>query len=264
MTGDPLDSLGPAIGGIVRERLIETLNRRSLRNAIRENRGTGRCIIAEVKPASPSKGDLKPMTPEQVPGLVRTYSRAGAVAISILVEERGFKGSMAHLRAAHSEVHLPLLAKGFLFERRHIAHCAANGADAYLLMVRVLTALDKDVSELIAYGKGLGLEPVLEANDEEEIRLALDAGANIVLVNNRDIYGDLSCDLGRSILGKDIPEDVVFISASGISKPEDIDSIVEFTGGRVDAFLIGSSLMQEENADRLLEALVDRAREAGA
>ena len=151
---------------------------------------------------------------------------------------------------------LPLLAKGFLFTPRQLAECMAAGADAYLLMVRVVDAVLQDAGRLIELGEGLGMEAFIEANTPDEIVKAQGVGATILEVNNRDIYNSLSLDLDNAVLGKDLPVEIAFVSASGIAVSADIERVYSASDGRVDAVLVGSSLMMSDDISGKVAELV--------
>lgn len=248
--------LGTVVGDIVNDILQEKKSTRSMYEALRDGRRKGVRVIAELKPSSPSRGELRSIGSREITSIIEELEAGGAYAISVLVEPRRFGGSLENLRAAREATDLPLLAKGFLFTPRQLAECMAAGADAYLLMVRVVDAVLQDAGRLIELGEALGMEAFIEANTPDEIVKALGVGVKMLEINNRDIYGDLSLDLGKAALGKDLPEDIAFVSASGIATPADIERVYQASGKRVDAVLVGSSVMAADSISRKVAELV--------
>ncbi len=196
----------------------------------------GISIIGEIKRTSPSKGIIR--EDFQHTELAREYE--GAVeAISVLTEEDHFKGSMKYLEDIAREVDTPLLCKDFIFTREQIYLARARGASSVLLIVRILN--EDLLKELLMCARSLGMEPLVEAHTEEEVRKALNAGARIVGINNRDL-SNFTVDIGRSIeLSKGIPEDVVIVAESGIKSRSDV-ALLEEAG--IDAILVGETLMR--------------------
>jgi len=248
--------LGPTVGGIIDSKsLVQTFKFfETLSNP-------GVQIIAEIKPSSPSEGNL--MNPEEPEEIVASIVQGGANAISVLVEKEQFGGSVELLKKVRGITKLPILAKGFLYEKEQIDNVLRAGADAYLLMVRVIEAEGQDLNQLLQHGSGLGADAVVEVNSSEEMNSALESGARIIQVNNRDIYGDLAIDLQKASLGKKLRKNVRLICASGIEVPEDIRSVYDFSGNRADAMLIGTSIMRSPDMARKVRELVDAAKEVG-
>ena len=144
--------------------------------------GPGLAAVAEVKRRSPSAGDLRPdADPAR---LALEFGAAGAAAVSVLVDER-FGGSIADLRAARAATSVPLLAKGFFRRQGQLLELKRAGADAVLVILRDVE--DARASALLAYADGLGLDVLVEAHDEQELRRAVGLGAAIVGVNARDL-----------------------------------------------------------------------------
>src|SRR5262250_3429111 len=140
-------------------------------------------ILAELKPASPSRGVLRdPFDPVV---LARNLEAAGAAALSVLTEEEFFRGSLKNLRDARKEVRLPVLRKDFIFDPWQVWEARANEADSFLLIVAALS--DAQLEELLAEGRGLGMEPVVEVHTRQELDRAMASGARILGVNNRDL-----------------------------------------------------------------------------
>ena len=204
--------------------------------------------ICEVKKASPSKG----LIAEDFPYLqiAKEYEAAGADAISCLTEPKYFLGKKEYLKAITDEVSIPVLRKDFTVDEYMIYQAKSLGASAVLLICAIL-----DDGELRAYrqlAKELGLDALVEAHDEYEVDRALNLGAEIVGVNNRDLR-TFQVDMNNSIrLRKMAPDNVVFVSESGIRTPEDIRLLYE---NKVDAVLIGETLMRSPDKKAALESL---------
>ena len=140
-------------------------------------------VLAELKPASPSRGVLR--DPFDAPALAQSLEDAGAAALSVLTEEEFFHGSLKNMRDARKSVALPVLRKDFIFDPWQVWEARANDADSFLLIVAVLG--DIQLQELIALGRELGMEPLVEVHTLDELSRALSAGARILGVNNRDL-----------------------------------------------------------------------------
>ena len=208
----------------------------------------GMSYICEVKKASPSKGLIAPDFPYVE--IAKEYEAAGASAISCLTEPFYFQGSDRYLEEITAAVNIPVLRKDFTVDEHMIYQAKAFGASAVLLICAIL-----DDGELKAYrqlAKELGLEALVEAHDEYEVDRALNLGAEIVGVNNRDLR-TFQVDMNNSIrLRKMAPDDVVFVSESGIRTPDDIRLLYE---NQVDAVLIGETLMRSPDKKAALESL---------
>jgi indole-3-glycerol phosphate synthase/phosphoribosylanthranilate isomerase len=204
--------------------------------------------IAEVKRRSPSAGDLRPdADPAR---LAAQFANAGAAAISILVDDR-FGGSLDDLRGARSATAAPLLAKGFFTEELQLLQVKVAGADAALLLLRDLD--DARAAGLLSYARELGLEALVEAHDAEELRRAVDLGAEVIGVNARDLS---TFRIDRRVqldLVASAPRDRVVVAESGIETRAQ-GAAAELAGA--DAILVGSSLMRApEPAAKLAEIL---------
>ena len=208
----------------------------------------GMSYICEVKKASPSKGLIAPDFPYLE--IAKEYEQAGASAISCLTEPFYFQGADQYLREISAAVQIPVLRKDFTVDEYMIYQAKSLGASAVLLICAIL-----DDGELRAYrqlAKELGLDALVEAHDEYEVDRALNLGAEIVGVNNRDLR-TFQVDMNNSIrLRKMAPDNVVFVSESGIRTPEDIRLLYE---NKVDAVLIGETLMRSPDKKAALESL---------
>ena len=223
-------------------------------------KGDGINIIAEVKKASPSAGLLRPgMRPV---ALAKSYAVGGAAAISILTEPKFFRGNLTYLeriRAAFDQEGFvariggsrpPLLRKDFLFDPYQVYQARAYGADALLLIVAILD--DKTLSELLALTHSLEMDALVEVHDDLEVKRAIDAGAKVIGINNRDLRTfrtDIATTFNLRAL---IPNDCVVVSESGIRSREDILRLRE---AGVDAVLIGESLVTAPDAKAKLREL---------
>jgi len=192
--------------------------------------------IAEIKRRSPSAGDLRPDA-DPAP-LAASFERAGAAALSVLVDAR-FGGSLDDLRAARAATHLPVLRKDFIVEPYQLYESAAAGADAILLIV---AALEPDtLLALHRDARALDLDVLVEVHDEDELEIALDVDAEVIGINNRDL-SDFSVDIERTYeLLADVPAGKTVVSESGFTSREQID---ELDRVGVDAVLIGETLMR--------------------
>ena len=214
--------------------LARVAERRSFSAAIL--RAAGTAIIAEIKRASPASGLLtRSFDPAQI---ARSYDLAGADAISVITERDHFLGELGYLDAARAVTSRPLLRKDFISTPYQVAQAAAYGADAVLLIVAGMDddALRASIGEAATYR----LDVVLEVHDERELRRALDAGASLVAINNRNLR-TLETDLAVSehLLPK-VPEGVVAISESGMRDASDIERLCA-AGAR--GFVVGEALM---------------------
>lgn len=208
----------------------------------------GMSYICEVKKASPSKGLIAPDFPYL--DIAKEYEQAGASAISCLTEPFYFRGADRYLQEISQAVNIPVLRKDFTVDEYMIYQAKAFGASAVLLICAIL-----DNSQLKAFGElaqELGLDALVEAHDQWEVDRALNLGAKIVGVNNRNLH-DFTVDMGNSIRLRNMaPADTVFISESGIKTAEDIRILYE---NQVDAVLIGETLMRSPDKKAALWAL---------
>ena len=208
----------------------------------------GMSYICEVKKASPSKGLIAPDFPYL--DIAKEYEQAGASAISCLTEPFYFQGADRYLQEISQAVNIPVLRKDFTVDEYMIYQAKVFGASAVLLICAIL-----DNSQLKAFGElaqELGLDALVEAHDQWEVDRALNLGAKIVGVNNRNLH-DFTVDMGNSIRLRNMaPADTVFVSESGIKTAEDIRILYE---NQVDAVLIGETLMRSPDKKAALEAL---------
>jgi len=210
-------------------------------------------ILAELKPASPSRGIIR--DPFDAPALGKSLESAGAAALSVLTEGEFFRGSLKNLRDARKEIALPVLRKDFIFDPWQVWESRANDADSFLLIVAALS--DEQLRDLIALGRELGMEPLVEVHTSAELDRALAAGARIVGVNNRDLK-TLTVRLETSYeLIEQIPEQCLAVAESGLRSHDDLKKL---RAAGFDAFLIGEHLMlSPDPAEALRNLLVPPA-----
>ena len=220
--------------------------------AIALKEGGGPAIIAEIKQASPSAGQIRANM--KVATIAASYEREGAAAISVITEENFFRGKLEYLEEAKKAVSLPLLCKDFIVEPIQIFEARAAGADAILLIVSILG--QDTLIELLETARSLGMACLVEVHAAEEIAKALAANARIIGINNRDLK-TFQVDLETTIrLRSLIPTDRLVVSESGIHSRKDLDFLAQ---AGVDAVLVGTSLMRAENPGRKLKELMARS-----
>ena len=198
--------------------------------------GDGVKVIAEVKRSSPSKGALAAIADPA--GLASDYEAGGATVISVLTEQRRFGGSLADLDDVRKKVDIAVLRKDFIVTSYQLWEARAHGADLALLIV---AALEQPALEsLIERAVSIGLTPLVEVHDEEEVRRALDAGARLIGVNARDLK---TLEVKRDTfarLAPLVPDDVVRVAESGVRGPHDL---IAYANAGADAVLVGESLV---------------------
>ena len=205
-------------------------------------------IIAEVKKASPSKGLIA--EDFDYIKIAKDYEQAGASAISVLTESYFFKGSNDYLKEIAENVSIPILRKDFTIDEYMIWEAKSLGASAILLIVSILE--DVQLKKYLDLAHDLGLSAIVETHDANEIRTAIDAGAEIIGVNNRNL-ADFTVDIENSInLRRLVSDDIIFISESGIKTAEDVRKLKE---NNVDAVLIGETLMRSDDKKAMIEEL---------
>ena len=215
-------------------------------------------VIAECKRRSPGAGDIRPgLDPA---ALTRSYEASGAKALSVLTDERYFGGSLADLAAARASTTIPVLRKDFTLDPLHVLEARAAGADAVLLIARILG--DDSLVSLQALARELGMSALVEAHDAGEVGRALAAGATLLGINNRDL-ATFTTDLGATLrLLEGVGPDVAVVSESGIRTREDV---VRLASAGVDAILVGETLLRAPDPGAAAGALarVARGRRAG-
>jgi indole-3-glycerol phosphate synthase len=194
-------------------------------------------LIAECKRRSPGAGEIRPgLDPA---ALTRAYQANGAAALSVLTDATYFGGASADLEKARAATTIPILRKDFTLDSVHVIEARAAGADAILLIVRILDP--RQLLRLRVEAEALGMAALVEAHDAEEVSRALDAGARIVGINNRDL-ATFTTRLETTLeLRELVPQDVVVVSESGIRSREDV---ARLGAAGVDAVLVGETLLR--------------------
>lgn len=197
----------------------------------------GLSVIAEVKKASPSAGiistDFNPV------GMAKAYQNGGADAISVLTDKQYFKGDSSYLSQIRSEVSIPLLRKDFIIHDVQIYEARALGADTFLLIAAILSVVE--LRDFLQLGRELGMEPLVEAHDEVELAKAVEAGAKVIGINNRDLR-TFTVDLAISEkLASMMPPEAITVSESGIFNENDVRRLKK---ADFSAILVGQSLME--------------------
>lgn len=219
---------------------------RGFRAALRKDDGVR--IIAEVKRRSPSKGEIRPGADPVEIG--RIYESCGAAAISVLTDERYFDGSLEALRAVRAATRIPVLRKEFIVDGYQIDEAAAAGADAVLLIVSALSP--EQLADFHAHASGLALDVLVEVHDEVELAAALEIGADLIGVNNRNLATFVTDLAVTERLAPAVPADTVLVAESGIFEHADIVRLEACGAG---AFLVGESLMRESDVGLALRKL---------
>jgi indole-3-glycerol phosphate synthase len=206
-------------------------------------------IIAEVKKASPSKGLL---AAEFDPAsIARAYEEGGAVALSVLTDEKHFLGSLSHLESARAAVRLPVLRKDFAIDPYHVQQAAAHGADAILLIAAILS--ERQMRDFRELAERYRMTALVEVHDEEELGPAVASGARLIGVNNRNLHTfEVKLDTALRLAEK-IPAGVVRVAESGIHSSADVERL---RAAGYQAFLVGEHLMKSGDPAGALRALL--------
>lgn len=233
--------------------VIRSAENRSFRgssflDAMKQGRPGRAGIIAEIKKASPSKGDIRPdLDPA---AYARHYTHAGASAISVLTETHFFKGSLADLSAVREVTGLPVLRKDFILSEYQIYEAAATGADAVLLIVSILSR--QQLKDYVMLARETGMEPLVEIHSEWELEHALFADARVIGINNRNLE---TLETDTTVARRVVPfltPGIIPVAASGISRPEDIQN------GRksgIHNFLVGESIVRADDTEAFIRSL---------
>ena len=206
-------------------------------------------VIAEIKSASPSAGTI--VENPDVESIALEYKNGGAAAISIVTEPEFFRGSTSWIARAKAATGLPVIMKDFIIEPSQLFHGISAGADAILLLASLLDA--KQIREFISLLETHGCDALVEVHDERELDRALEGGARLIGVNNRDLR-DCHVDLGISErLGALMPEDKIRVAERGIRTRADVDRL---RAAGFHAFLVGESLLRQDDRAAAVRTLV--------
>ncbi len=199
-------------------------------------------VICEFKPASPSMGDISNIKLEKS---LEVFEKSGASAVSILTEEKYFKGSLNNLKSAHKLTELPLIRKDFIIDNYQIYQAKLAGADAVLLM----NGIYPDISEGVRICQDLGMDPMVECRNREDIDVALKSDTEILGINNRNLE-NFTVDLKTTRkLANCVPPEIILVSESGVKYEEDALQLSKYG---VDAILIGTSIMGADGLKGML------------
>ncbi|MFL2987389.1 MAG: indole-3-glycerol phosphate synthase TrpC [Candidatus Poriferisodalaceae bacterium] len=208
----------------------------------------GLSVIAEVKRRSPSKGDLFADLDPAV--LAEQYMRGGAACLSVLTDWPNFGGSSRDLEEARSAVELPVLRKDFTVHERDVLDARLMGADAILLIVAALSP--DELATFFDLARALGMDALVEVHDENELQMALSVGADLVGINQRDLF-TFEVDHERAVrMAKLIPDHVVGVAESGVRGPEDAKALSE---AGYKAILVGETLVVSDDPAMAVSAL---------
>ena len=226
---------------VLQEQLIDAPPIRDFRAAIAQARAEqGIALIAEIKKASPSKGVLREDFDPYA--IAQTYAESGAACLSVLTDERYFQGKLEYLRTIRQQVGIPLLRKDFIIDPWQIVETRAAGADALLLIVAALPC--NDLRSLLQMTREYGMTALVEAHDAGELAEALEAGADFIGINNRDLHTFRTTLTVTLDMLKNMPRDAsaMIVSESGIFTRQDVITLSE---AGVDAVLVGEALMRK-------------------
>jgi len=209
----------------------------------------GPAIIAEVKKASPSKGLIRSdFNPAKI---AKAYYSGGAACLSVLTDEPSFQGSAEAFAQARAATPLPLLRKDFMIDPLQVYQSRAMGADCVLIIMAMIDdALAQDLYDLSVE---LGMDALIETHDGLELRRALRLGGHLIGINNRDLRTfDTTLDTFKS-LAPNVPKDALLVAESGIFTP---DHILDLTAHGARAFLVGESLMRQDDVEKATQILL--------
>ncbi len=232
----------------MRREAEESLQKASFLEAMKKSRADDIGIIAEIKKASPSKGDIRP---DLDPALfARHYTKAGARAVSVLTESEFFKGSLKDLELVCKTTDLPVLRKDFIISSYQIYEARKAGASSALLITTLLSK--EQLKDYITLSRDLGMEPLVEITSEKEFETAYYSGAKIVDINNRNLQ-TLKIDptISRRVASI-IPRDIIPVEASGISSFKDIEKGLS---SHIFNFLVGESIVRAEDTEAFIKEL---------
>jgi len=210
---------------------------------------TGPALIAEIKKASPSKGLIR--EDFQPTKIARAYTDGGAACLSVLTDEPSFQGSLLYLKQARAISPLPALRKDFMIDPIQIIESRAHGADAILIIMAMVS--DDLAGALLGETERLGMDALVETHTADELKRAIKIGAKLIGINNRNLKTFKTSLEVFKTLAPQTPTDTFLVAESGINTPDDI---LDLTEHGAQAFLVGESLMRQDNVKLATQALL--------
>ena len=236
------------ISDVVKMNLPKNSFVESVRDKIKNGKNA---IIAELKRCSPSKGYLDKKL--DIKAMASLYEKSGAACISVLTDEKFFKGTKNDLMLAKNTCSLPILRKDFIIDESQVIESKVIGADCILLIIACLSR--KKFKSLLDISKSLDLDVLVEVHDEEELDIALDFKCNMIGINNRNLKNfNVYIETSKVLRKKIMDNSIIVISESGI---KDLKTIKNLNNSNIHAFLIGEGLITNDNPEFLLKKLVN-------